>query len=61
MISNRWNFPDLGLGIGLRTVHFEHILNNFPPVDFFEIISENYLDTGGRIMYILDRVAERYP
>jgi uncharacterized protein len=61
MISNRWNFPDLGLGIGLRTVHFEHILNNFPSVDWFEIISENYLDTGGRIMYILDRVAERYP
>jgi uncharacterized protein len=60
MVSNRWNFPNLGLGMGLRTVHFEHVLSNFPSVDWFEIISENYMETGGRIMYVLDQVAERY-
>lgn len=60
-IQNRWNLPDLGLGIGLRTVHFNHILKNWPQLDWFEILSENYMDTEGRPMYILDQIAERYP
>lgn len=51
----------LGLGIGLRTVHFAHILNEWPEVDWFEIISENFMDCGGRPRYILDQIAERYP
>ncbi|MBI4749863.1 MAG: DUF692 domain-containing protein [Acidobacteria bacterium] len=58
---NRWNFPDLGFGVGLRTVHFTHVLENQPPVDWFEIISENFMETGGRPMFILEQVAERYP
>jgi len=58
---NRWNLPDLGVGIGLRTVHYAHILETKPEVDFFEILSENYLDTGGRPLRVLDQVAERYP
>jgi uncharacterized protein (UPF0276 family) len=58
---NRWNLPDLGIGVGLRTVHFPHILQNHPAVDWFEILSENFLDTGGRPMWVLDQVAERYP
>jgi uncharacterized protein len=61
MSPNRWNLPDLGFGMGLRSVHYPHILSNFPAVDWFEIISENFMDTGGRPMYILDQVAERYP
>lgn len=61
MKTNRFNFPDLGLGVGLRTVHFDHILNNAPRVDWFEIITENYIDTGGRIVKVLDEIAERYP
>lgn len=60
-MSNRWNFPDLGVGIGLRTVHYPHILEKKPEVDFFEILSENYMDTGGRPLWTLDQVAERYP
>lgn len=59
--NNRWNFPDLGLGVGLRTTHFGHILANWPDVDWFEIVSENFMDTGGRPLYILDQIAERYP
>jgi len=59
--ANRWELPDLGLGIGLRTVHFSHIIDSWPAVDWFEIVSENFMDTGGRPLHVLDQVAERYP
>jgi hypothetical protein len=60
-MSNRWKLPDLGIGLGLRTVHYPHILSQHPPVDWFEILSENYMQTGGRPLYVLDQIAERYP
>jgi uncharacterized protein len=60
-MANRWGYPDLGFGIGLRSVHFEHILKNNPTIDWFEVLSENYMDTGGRPLHVLDQVAERYP
>ncbi len=60
-INNCWDFPDLGLGVGLRTVHFNHILETWPEVDWFEIMSENFMDTEGRPLHILDQIAERYP
>ena len=60
MTRNRWGLPDLGIGIGLRTVHFPHILSKFPPVDWFEVLSENFMETGGRPLYVLDRIVERY-
>lgn len=53
--------PRLGLGLGLRNVHFEHILNEWPDVDWFEAISENFMDSGGRPRYVIRQVAERYP
>jgi uncharacterized protein len=59
--GNRFGFPHLGYGIGLRTTHFAEILSTWPGVDFFEVLSENFLDTGGRPSYVLERVAERYP
>lgn len=52
---------NLGLGVGLRTVHFSHILQHWPSVDWFEIISENFIDSQGRPRYVLDQIAERYP
>jgi uncharacterized protein (UPF0276 family) len=58
---NRWNLPDLGVGVGLRTVHFGFILRERPVVDWFEVLSENFMQTGGRPMYVLDQVVERYP
>ena len=58
---NRWNLPDLGIGVGLRTVHFGHILSRRPAVDWFEVLSENFMDTGGHPLWVLDQVAERYP
>ncbi len=58
---NRWGFPDLGLGLGLRTVHFDEILERRPELGFFEILTENFLDTGGRPAAVLDAVAATYP
>jgi len=57
----RFDKPNLGLGVGLRTVHFGHILNKKPKVDWFEIVTENFLDTEGRPMWVLDQIAERHP
>jgi len=57
----RFDLPDLGIGIGLRTVHFGHILSEWPEIDWFEALSENFMDTGGRPAWVLDQVAERYP
>ncbi len=61
MTPARFDLPRLGFGVGLRTPHFTHILRERPPVDWFEVISENYMDSGGRPRHVLDRVAERYP
>jgi uncharacterized protein (UPF0276 family) len=52
---------DLGLGLGLRGKHFNYILENWPAVDWFEVISENFMDSGGRPRWVLRQVAERYP
>jgi uncharacterized protein (UPF0276 family) len=57
----RFDKPNLGLGVGLRTQHFGHILNKKPKVDWFEIVTENFLDTEGRPMWVLDQIAERHP
>ncbi len=58
---NRFGLPDLGIGIGLRTTHFGEILAGAPAVDWFEVLSENFMDTGGRPLHVLDHVVERYP
>jgi uncharacterized protein (UPF0276 family) len=51
----------LGLGVGLRNAHFDHILTERPRVDWFEAISENFMDSGGRPRAVLRRIAEHYP
>src|SRR6476620_10508433 len=51
----------LGFGVGLRNQHFDHILATRPPVDWFEAISENFMDSGGRPRAVLRRIAEHYP
>src|SRR3954467_2594580 len=61
MSANRFNsFQDLGIGIGLRVPHYDHILRNKPTVDWFEIISENYMVDAGRPLQILDQILEQY-
>jgi uncharacterized protein (UPF0276 family) len=61
MITKRLGYPHLGLGVGLRTVHFDYLLKHHPRVDWFEIISENFMDSRGRPRYVLEQIAERYP
>ncbi|HET6883394.1 MAG TPA: DUF692 domain-containing protein [Pirellulales bacterium] len=61
MTPPRLGYPQLGLGVGLRTVHFPYLLEHWPAVDWFEIISENFIDSQGRPRYVLDQLAERYP
>ena len=61
MPANRFNsFTDYGIGIGLRATHYDHILTRKPVVDWFEIISENFMVDGGRPLEILDRILEQY-
>lgn len=55
------HFMQLGFGLGLRAKHLPHIFEHQPAVDWFEIISENYMDTGGKPRRNLARIAERYP
>lgn len=57
----RLGYPNLGMGLGLRSVHYPYILEHNPDVDWFEIISENYMDSEGRPRYVLEQIAERYP
>lgn len=61
MTEPRLGYPNLGLGIGLRSVHYPYILNEQPKVDWFEVISENYMDSRGRPQKVLSEIAERYP
>jgi uncharacterized protein len=53
--------PYLGFGLGLRTQHYSEILESDPAVDWFEIISENYMVPGGRPLAMLDKIRARYP
>jgi len=53
--------PNLGIGIGLRVPHYDDILREKPPIDWFEIISENFMLDGGRPLEILDEIMAHYP
>ena len=53
-------FSEYGIGIGLRIPHIHHILEKKPVVDWFEIISENYMVDGGRPLAVLDEILEQY-
>ena len=56
------NVPhSLGFGLGLRPVYYREILENKPNVDWFEIISENYMIPGGRPLAMLERIRADYP
>lgn len=53
--------PNLGFGLGLRVEHYETILSEKPPIDWFEILTENYCVPGGKPLYYLDKIRELYP
>lgn len=55
------DIPNLGIGIGLRIPHYEEIFRDKPAIDWFEIISENFMVDGGKPIENLERILERYP
>jgi uncharacterized protein (UPF0276 family) len=60
----RLGFPNLGDGVGLRDPHFVHLMRTDPAawgVDWFEILSENFLDHRGYAAHLLERVAANRP
>jgi len=60
MTKPRLGLPDWGVGVGLRVPHYRRIFAERPSVDFFEIISENFMLGGGRPRYHLERALESY-
>ena len=50
-------------GLGLRKPHYRDFLEGETavPVDFVEVISENFMVNGGRPLHVLERVRERHP
>ncbi|MGD8348700.1 MAG: DUF692 domain-containing protein [Gammaproteobacteria bacterium] len=54
--------PFLGFGLGLRTEHYQDVLDRRPAnVDWFEILSENYMVDGGKPLHFLDAIRRDYP
>lgn len=54
-------YPSLGFGLGLRIDHYQTVLDTRPAVDWFEVITENYLVPGGKPLHFLRRIREHYP
>ncbi|MBL7480452.1 MNIO family bufferin maturase [Legionella bononiensis] len=52
--------PFLGFGLGLRPNYYEEILSRKPDLDWFEILTENYLVPGGKPLYYLDKIRQDY-
>ena len=59
--NQRLGLPDLGLGVGLRNQHFSYLMRNDPQVDWFEIISENFMGNFGFARHVLERMAAIRP
>ncbi|HYD81179.1 MAG TPA: DUF692 domain-containing protein [Paucimonas sp.] len=60
-MSNSRPAPSPGFGLGLRTGHYAEILAGPRRVDWFEILSENYMVPGGKPLAMLDRIRADYP
>lgn len=54
-------YPSLGFGLGLRIDHYQTVLDTRPAIDWFEVITENYLVPGGKPLHFLRRIREHYP
>lgn len=53
--------PFSGFGLGLRPTHYADFLEGDVPVDFVEVISENYMVEGGKPLRVLEQVREKHP
>jgi uncharacterized protein len=50
-----------GFGLGLRPTHYEALLSDPHPIDWLEVITENYLVPGGQPLHYLERIRARFP
>ena len=57
----RHAIPDLGVGVGFRAPHHGRVLDERPAMDWFEVISENFMVDGGRPLDNLARLRDAYP
>lgn len=55
------DLPNLGIGVGLRPIHYPEILAERPNVDWFEIISESYFSLRGQNFEFLEKILQFYP
>jgi len=53
--------PSPGFGLGLRPEHYADFRAGPQPVDWLEIISENYMVPGGKPLAMLDAIRADYP
>lgn len=60
-MNNTKNIPNLGIGIGLRIPHYDDIFRDKPDIDWFEIISENFMVEGGKPLENLEKILDHYP
>jgi len=58
---SRFEVPDLGIGVGYRAPHYAQVVEERPEMDWFEVISENFMDDGGLPRTYLERLREGYP
>jgi uncharacterized protein (UPF0276 family) len=58
---HRHSIPDLGVGVGFRVPHYKHVLTTRPPMDWFEVISENFMVPGGMPRDNLKALCAGYP
>ncbi len=58
---NKFGYKNLGFGLGLRADHYEHVLENKPAIDWFEIITENYIETHKGYWEFLSEIRKTYP
>ncbi len=60
-LTNQSDQQHLGFGLGLRPEYYQQILETNPPVDWFEVVSENFMVAGGNPHKYLDLIRRDYP
>ena len=53
-------WPAMGCGVGLRSKHYSYIQSELPKMDWFEVVTENFMDTGGRPLAVLESIRKYY-
>lgn len=61
-MANRFSYPDLGFGLGLRAPHYDTVLNKRPKsVDWLEVVSENFIEAHRGYWDFLSDLRADYP